>query len=127
FGCGSSREHAPWALLDYGFRCIIAPSYADIFYNNCFKNGILPIVLDAEEVDVLFSEVVATPGYQLLIDLERQVVVSPSGRTFSFDVDSFRKHCLLNGLDDIGLTLQKVDLIKTFETKHKSAQPWLFN
>lgn len=127
FGCGSSREHAPWALLDYGFRCIIAPSYADIFYNNCFKNGILPIVLDAEEVDVLFNEVAASPGYQLLIDLEQQVVVSPVGRTFSFEVDAFRKHCLLNGLDDIGLTLQKVDKIKAFEAKHKAAQPWLFN
>lgn len=127
FGCGSSREHAPWALLDYGFRCIIAPSYADIFYNNCFKNGILPIVLDAEEVDVLFNEVAASPGYQLLIDLEQQVVVSPVGRTFSFEVDAFRKHCLLNGLDDIGLTLQKIDQIKAFEAKHKAAQPWLFN
>lgn len=127
FGCGSSREHAPWALLDYGFRCIIAPSYADIFYNNCFKNGILPIVLDAEEVDVLFNEVAASPGYQLLIDLEQQVVVSPVGRTFSFEVDAFRKHCLLNGLDDIGLTLHKIDQIKAFEAKHKAAQPWLFN
>ncbi len=127
FGCGSSREHAPWALLDYGFRCIIAPSYADIFYNNCFKNGILPIVLDAEEVDVLFNEVEASPGYQLLIDLAQQVVVSPSGRSFSFEVDTFRKHCLLNGLDDIGLTLQKVDSIKAFEAKHKTTQPWLFN
>lgn len=127
FGCGSSREHAPWALLDYGFRCIIAPSYADIFYNNCFKNGILPIVLDAEEVDVLFNEVKTSPDYQLLIDLEQQVVVSPTERSFSFEVDSFRKHCLLNGLDDIGLTLQKVDAIKAFELKHKATQPWLFN
>jgi len=127
FGCGSSREHAPWALLDYGFRCIIAPSYADIFYNNCFKNGILPIVLDAEEVDVLFNEVEASVGYQLLIDLEQQVVVSPTGRSFSFEIDAFRKHCLINGLDDIGLTLQKVDLIKAFEAKHKTTQPWLFN
>jgi 3-isopropylmalate/(R)-2-methylmalate dehydratase small subunit len=127
FGCGSSREHAPWALLDYGFRCIIAPSYADIFYNNCFKNGILPIVLDAQEVDALFDEVEASPGYQLLIDLAQQVVVSPSGRSFSFEVDAFRKHCLLNGLDDIGLTLQKVDLIQAFEAKHKTTQPWLFN
>jgi 3-isopropylmalate/(R)-2-methylmalate dehydratase small subunit len=127
FGCGSSREHAPWALLDYGFRCIIAPSYADIFFNNCFKNGILPIVLDAAEVDTLFREVEANPGYQLLVDLEQQVVVSPSGQSFSFDVDAFRKHCLLNGLDDIGLTLQKVDQIKAFEARHKAAQPWLFN
>lgn len=127
FGCGSSREHAPWALLDYGFRAIIAPSFADIFFNNCFKNGILPIVLDAAEVDQLFNEVQATPGYQLLVDLEQQVVVTPGGQSFPFDVDAFRKHCLLNGLDDIGLTLQKVDLIKAFEAKHKSSQPWLFN
>lgn len=127
FGCGSSREHAPWALLDYGFRCIISPSYADIFYNNCFKNGILPIVLDAEEVDVLFSEVEKSPGYQLLVDLEQQAVVSPSGRSFPFEIDAFRKHCLLNGLDDIGLTLQKIDLIRNFELKHEASQPWLFN
>jgi 3-isopropylmalate/(R)-2-methylmalate dehydratase small subunit len=127
FGCGSSREHAPWALLDYGFRCIIAPSYADIFYNNCFKNGILPVVLDTEEVDALFKEVEASEGYQLLIDLEQQVVVSPTGRSFPFEIDAFRKHCLINGLDDIGLTLQKVDLIKAFEAKHKTTQPWLFN
>src|SRR5690606_10338722 len=126
FGCGSSREHAPWALLDYGFRCIIAPSFADIFFNNCFKNGILPVVLSAEEVDELFSEVDATPGYQLLVDLEQQVVVSPAGRSFHFEVDAFRKHCLLNGLDDIGLTLQKVGQIKAFEASHKAAQPWLF-
>lgn len=126
FGCGSSREHAPWALLDYGFRCIIAPSFADIFFNNCFKNGILPIVLEAEEVGELFREVDATPGYQLLVDLEQQVVVSPAGRSFSFEVDAFRKHCLLNGLDDIGLTLQKVDQIKAFEARHKASQPWLF-
>jgi 3-isopropylmalate/(R)-2-methylmalate dehydratase small subunit len=127
FGCGSSREHAPWALLDYGFRCIIAPSFADIFFNNCFKNGILPIVLDADAVDELFKEVEVNPGYQLLVDLERQVVVTPEGRSLSFEVDPFRKHCLLNGLDDIGLTLQKIDKIKEFEAKHKAAQPWLFN
>ncbi|CAG0991405.1 3-isopropylmalate/(R)-2-methylmalate dehydratase small subunit [Methylophilaceae bacterium] len=127
FGCGSSREHAPWALLDYGFRAIIAPSFADIFFNNCFKNGILPIVLDAGEVDALFSEVEANEGYRLLIDLEQQVVVTPRGQSFAFEVDAFRKHCLLNGLDDIGLTLQKVDLIKSFETRHKATQPWLFN
>ena len=127
FGCGSSREHAPWALLDYGFRAIIAPSFADIFFNNCFKNGILPIVLDAAEVDQLFNEVEATPGYQLLVDLEQQTVVTPGGQSFPFEIDAFRKHCLLNGLDDIGLTLQKVDLIKAFETKHKAGQPWLFN
>ncbi len=127
FGCGSSREHAPWALLDYGFRAIIAPSFADIFFNNCFKNGILPIVLDAEEVDVLFQEVDAQEGYRLLVDLPQQVVVSPSGRSFPFEVDAFRKHSLLNGLDDIGLTLQKVDQIKVFEASHKAQQPWLFN
>lgn len=127
FGCGSSREHAPWALLDYGFRAIIAPSFADIFFNNCFKNGILPIVLDAEEVDVLFQEVDTQEGYRLLVDLPQQVVVSPSGRSFPFEVDAFRKHCLLNGLDDIGLTLQKVDQIKVFEASHKAQQPWLFN
>jgi len=127
FGCGSSREHAPWALLDYGFRAIIAPSFADIFFNNCFKNGILPIVLDAAEVDQLFNEVEATPGYQLLVDLEQQTVVTPGGQSFPFEIDAFRKHCLLNGLDDIGLTLQKVDLIKAFEAKHKAGQPWLFN
>lgn len=127
FGCGSSREHAPWALLDYGFRCIIAPGYADIFYNNCFKNGILPIALDAEEMDILFDEVEANPGYQLLVDLAQQVVVTPSDRSFSFEIDAFRKHCLLNGLDDIGLTLQKVDLIRDFEAKHQTGQPWLFN
>lgn len=127
FGCGSSREHAPWALLDYGFRAIIAPSFADIFFNNCFKNGILPIVLDAEEVDVLFQEVETQEGYRLLVDLPQQVVVSPSGQSFPFEVDAFRKHCLLNGLDDIGLTLQKVDQIKVFEASHKAQQPWLFN
>lgn len=127
FGCGSSREHAPWALLDYGFRAIIAPSFADIFFNNCFKNGILPIVLDAEEVDVLFQEVETQEGYRLLVDLPQQVVVSPSGQSFPFEMDAFRKHCLLNGLDDIGLTLQKVDQIKVFEASHKAQQPWLFN
>lgn len=127
FGCGSSREHAPWALLDYGFRAIIAPSFADIFFNNCFKNGILPIVLDAETVDSLFNAVEAQPGYKLAIDLQQQTVNTPDGRSISFEVDTFRKHCLLNGLDDIGLTLQKLDEIKAFEAKHKAAQPWLFN
>ncbi|HZV99552.1 MAG TPA: 3-isopropylmalate dehydratase small subunit [Methylophilaceae bacterium] len=127
FGCGSSREHAPWALLDYGFRAIIAPSFADIFFNNCFKNGILPIVLDAETVDGLFNAVEAQPGYKLVIDLQQQTVNTPDGRSISFEVDTFRKHCLLNGLDDIGLTLQKLDEIKAFEVKHKAAQPWLFN
>ena len=127
FGCGSSREHAPWALLDYGFRAIIAPSFADIFFNNCFKNGILPIILPAEQVDALFQEVEATEGYRLVIDLESQTITTPQGQQYSFDVDAFRKHCLLNGLDDIGLTLQHVDEIKTFEGRHKAAQPWLFN
>jgi 3-isopropylmalate/(R)-2-methylmalate dehydratase small subunit len=126
FGCGSSREHAPWALLDYGFRCIIAPSYADIFFNNCFKNGILPIVLADDIVDRLFKAVFAAPGYRLTIDLQAQTVNTPDGAGYSFEVDAFRKHCLLNGLDDIGLTLQQVDRIKAFEAKHKAAQPWLF-
>lgn len=127
FGCGSSREHAPWALLDYGFRAIIAPSFADIFFNNCFKNGILPIVLAAEQVDSLFSAVTKAPGYQLVVDLPAQKVMTPDGNSFSFEVDAFRKHCLLDGLDDIGLTLQHVDEIKTFEARHRAAQPWLFN
>ena len=127
FGCGSSREHAPWALLDYGFRAIIAPSFADIFYNNCFKNGILPVVLDADTVDSLFKAVEKEPGYKLNVDLEAQKVVTPDGQAYSFEIDPFRKHCLLNGLDDIGLTLQHVDEIKVFEAKHRAAQPWLFN
>lgn len=127
FGCGSSREHAPWALLDYGFRAIIAPSYADIFFNNCFKNGILPIILSADLVDSLFQAVEADEGYKLTVDLATQTVNTPDGKSYAFEVDAFRKHCLLNGLDDIGLTLQHVDDIKTFETKHKAAQPWLFN
>jgi 3-isopropylmalate/(R)-2-methylmalate dehydratase small subunit len=127
FGCGSSREHAPWALLDYGFRAIIAPSYADIFFNNCFKNGILPIILSADVVDSLFQAVEADEGYKLTVDLATQTVNTPDGQSYAFEVDAFRKHCLLNGLDDIGLTLQHVDDIKTFETKHKAAQPWLFN
>ena len=127
FGCGSSREHAPWALLDYGFRAIIAPSYADIFFNNCFKNGILPIILSADVVDSLFQAVKADEGYKLTVDLATQTVNTPDGKSYAFEVDAFRKHCLLNGLDDIGLTLQHVDDIKTFETKHKAAQPWLFN
>ncbi|MCB5189590.1 3-isopropylmalate dehydratase small subunit [Methylobacillus arboreus] len=127
FGCGSSREHAPWALLDFGFRAIIAPSYADIFFNNCFKNGILPIILPAEIVDSLFKAVESTEGYKLVIDLETQTVVTPDSQSYAFEVDAFRKHCLLNGLDDIGLTLQHVDEIKAFEIKYKQAQPWLFN
>ena len=127
FGCGSSREHAPWALLDYGFRVIIAPSFADIFFNNCFKNGILPIVLDEKKVDQLFNEVEATEGYQLTVDLEAQTITTPSGEEFAFDVDPFRKHCLINGLDDIGLTLQHVDDIKAYEERRKNEAPWLFN
>jgi len=126
FGCGSSREHAPWALEDYGFHAIIAPSFADIFFNNCFKNGLLPIRLDADKVDTLFKAVESTPGYRLKIDLAQQSITAPDGTVYPFEVDAFRKHCLLNGLDDIGLTLQHVDEIKTFETKHRTAQPWLF-
>ncbi len=127
FGCGSSREHAPWALLDYGFRVIIAPSYADIFYNNCFKNGILPAVLASETVDLLFHEVETTPGYQLTVDLEQQKITTPAGTSYRFDVDPFRKHCLLGGLDDIALTLEKVAPIKTFEEQHRQQSPWLFS
>ncbi len=126
FGCGSSREHAPWALEDYGFRTVIAPSFADIFYNNCFKNGILPVVLNEEIVDQLFTECAAQEGYELCVDLEQQQVVTPSGERFDFEVEEFRKHCLLNGLDDIDLTLQNVDDISAFEAKHKQQSPWLF-
>ncbi|NLQ16324.1 3-isopropylmalate dehydratase small subunit [Marinomonas sp. M1K-6] len=126
FGCGSSREHAPWALDDYGFRCIIAPSFADIFYNNCFKNGLLPIVLQAEEVDQLFAEVALREGAQITIDLENLTVTSPSGAQFEFNVDNFRKHCLLNGLDDIGLTLQQDLAIHRYEEKRMKDAPWLF-
>lgn len=126
FGCGSSREHAPWALLDYGFRVIIAPSFADIFFNNCFKNGILPIVLDAQQVDDLFKAVAANEGYQLTVDLEVQTVTTPDGETIHFEVDAFRKHCLLNGLDDIGLTLQHKDDIRAYEERRKQEAPWLF-
>ncbi|MBF0589441.1 MAG: 3-isopropylmalate dehydratase small subunit [Magnetococcales bacterium] len=126
FGCGSSREHAPWALLDYGFRAILAPSYADIFFNNCFKNGILPIVIAEDVLDGLFKQVQATEGYQLSIDLEAQTISTPTGEAISFDVDPFRKHCLLNGLDDVGLTLQKVAEIETFEARHRQEAPWAF-
>ena len=126
FGCGSSREHAPWALQDYGFQVIIAPSFADIFFNNCFKIGLLPIVLSANEVDQLFREVQATEGYQLVVDLEDQSVITPGGESFFFDVDPFRKHSLLNGLDEIGLTLQHAGKIGAFEEKHRAMQPWLF-
>ncbi len=126
FGCGSSREHAPWALEDYGFRAIIAPSYADIFYNNCFKNGLLPIVLDAAIVEQLFQESAATEGYKLIVDLATQTVTTPSGQSFEFKVDEFRKYCLLNGLDDIGLTLRNVAKIKVYETRRKQEAPWMF-
>lgn len=125
FGCGSSREHAPWALEDCGFRVIIAPSFADIFYNNCFKNGLLPIRLDATQVDALFKAVEAYIGYRLVVDLEEQTICAPDGTVYPFEVDAFRKHCLLNGLDDIGLTLQHVGEIAAFEEKHRAAQPWL--
>ncbi len=126
FGCGSSREHAPWALLDYGFRVIIAPSYADIFFNNCFNNGILPIVLPAATVDRLFAEVAATPGYRLQLDLAAQTLSTPGGEVIAFEVDAFRKHRLLNGLDDIGLTLQHVEEIKAYEARRRAEAPWLF-
>lgn len=127
FGCGSSREHAPWALEDYGFRAIIASSYADIFFNNCFKNGLLPIVLSESIVDDLFKAVEVNPGFQLTVDLEKQTVNTPDCQVYAFEIDAVRKHNLLHGLDDIGLTLQHVDAIKAFELKHKQAQPWLFN
>lgn len=127
FGCGSSREHAPWALDDYGFRSVIAPSFADIFYNNCFKNGLLPIVLSEEIVDKLFNEMYATEGYQLTIDLAEQVVITPAGERFSFELDAFRKHCLLNGLDDIGLTLEHADVIRAYEARRRVDAPWLFD
>ncbi|TGL59616.1 3-isopropylmalate dehydratase small subunit [Leptospira sarikeiensis] len=126
FGCGSSREHAPWALEDYGFRAIIAPSYADIFYNNCFKNGMLPVVLKPEEVDEIFKIVDKTPGAKIKIDLDKQNVISPSGAVYSFEVDSFRKYCLFNGLDDIGLTLQHAGEIQTYEDKNRKDLPWLY-
>ncbi len=126
FGCGSSREHAPWALEDFGFRAVIAPSYADIFFNNCFKNGMLPIILPAEVINNLFIQVEATEGYKLNVDLTAQTVTTPAGEVYPFEVDVFRKHCLLNGLDDIGLTMQQQDKIKAFELKHQQSQPWLF-
>jgi len=125
FGCGSSREHAPWALSQFGFRAIIAPSFADIFFNNCFKNGLLPVVLSEQEVDHLFNETKAFSGYQLTIDLERQEVIAPDGRRYSFEVTPFRKYCLLNGLDDIGLTLRHADKIKAFEAERILRMPWL--
>ncbi len=126
FGCGSSREHAPWALQDYGFTTIIAPSFADIFFNNCFKNGLLAIVLDAGVVDRIIKEAQATPGYRLAVDLEQQTITTPGREEIRFEVDPFRKHCLLNGLDEIGLTLEHAAEIRAFEQRHKAAQPWLF-
>ena len=125
FGCGSSREHAPWAIAQYGFRALSAPSYADIFFNNCFKNGLLPIVQPEEVVSQLFAEVAATPGYRLTIDLERQRIVKPDGSEIAFDVQPFRKYCLLGGLDDIGLTLRHQDDIRAFEARRLAAKPWL--
>ena len=126
FGCGSSREHAPWALLQYGFQAVIAPSFADIFFSNSLKNGLVLIGLDARTVDKLFKETQAREGYRLAIDLEQQSVTTPTGESFHFDIDPFRKHCILNGLDDIGLTLEHADKIRAFEAKHRGAQPWLF-
>ncbi len=126
FGCGSSREHAPWALEDYGFNAVIAPSYADIFYNNCFKNGVLPVILTESEVDELFQELASDEGYHLNIDLAVQTVTTDSGKVFSFELDEFRKECLLSGLDEIGLTLTSSDLIKEYEIEREKQHPWVF-
>ncbi len=126
FGCGSSREHAPWALEDYGFNAVIAPSYADIFYNNCFKNGVLPVILSENEVDELFQELASDEGYHLNIDLAAQTVTTDSGKIFSFELDEFRKECLLSGLDEIGLTLTSSDLIKEYEIEREKQHPWVF-
>ncbi|MBY0474486.1 MAG: 3-isopropylmalate dehydratase small subunit [Nitrosomonas sp.] len=126
FGCGSSREHAPWSLQDYGFRVIIAPSFADIFFNNCYKIGLLPVVLDAAILDYLFEEVKSIEGYRLTVDLQNQKIISPKREEFTFEIDIFRKQCLLNGLDDIGLTLQHAEKINQFEQKRRNEQPWLF-
>ncbi len=127
FGCGSSREHAPWALRDFGIRALIAPSFADIFYGNCFKNGMLPIMLAEREVDRLFQKVAATPGYRLRIDLETQTITSPDGEVIAFEIDSSRKHNLLNGLDDIALTLERQDAIRRYEHIRKTLEPWIFD
>lgn len=127
FGCGSSREHAPWALNEYGFRVVIASSYADIFFNNCFKNGMLPVILTETQVDQLFRECLDAEGYELTVDLAARQVLTPSGDAFAFEVDDFRRHCLLNGLDDIGLTLQEGDAIRAFEANAQQARPWVFN
>ena len=127
FGCGSSREHAPWALMDYGFRCVIAPSFADIFFTNSFKNGFLPVVLSEAEVDGLFHDCAAFPGFRLVVDLERQAVSTPDNqKTFRFEIEPFRKYCLLNGLDEIGLTLRHADKIRAFEAQRKAQYPWYF-
>ena len=126
FGCGSSREHAPWALLDFGFKAIVAESFADIFFNNCYKNGIVPIVLPANEIEALFQQVEATPGYKLIVDLSAQAVIRPDGYGISFQIDNFRKECMLNGWDDIGLTLRHAEKIREFEEKRRISQPWLF-
>jgi 3-isopropylmalate/(R)-2-methylmalate dehydratase small subunit len=127
FGCGSSREHAVWALLDYGFRVVIAPSFADIFFNNCFKNGVLPVALDEPVVEQLFQAVAGTEGYQLSVDLPEQRLITPDGQAIEFDVDPFRKDCLLQGLDDIGLTLQHAEAIRDYEAKRRETAPWLFD
>ncbi len=127
FGCGSSREHAPWALLDQGFRCILATSFADIFYNNCFQNGILPVVLKSDDVLSIMSDVLGTEGYQLTVDLGRQTVTTPNGTTYRFEIDTFRKDCLYRGLDAIGLTLQHEHAITAYETRRKTEAPWLFS
>lgn len=127
FGCGSSREHAPWSLLDQGFRSLIAPSFADIFYNNCFQNGILPVVLNADEIQELFHAVAAHEGYRLTVDLPSQTVTTPDGKSYSFEVDPFRKNCLLEGLDSIGLTLQHEAAITSYEQRRKAEAPWLFS
>jgi len=127
FGCGSSREHAPWALMDYGFRCVIAPSFADIFFNNCFKNGLLPVILRETEVDALFHDCTVFPGFRLVVDLEGQTVGTPDGaKVYRFEVEAFRKYCLLNGLDDIGLSLKHADKIRAFEDRRMAQYPWLF-
>ena len=126
FGCGSSREHAVWALQDFGFRCVIAPSFADIFFNNCFKNGVLPIVLEDAVIDRLFQKINTKPGYRLTIDLVAQTVTMPDGEVVGFQVDAFRKHCLINGLDDIGLTLQHAEEIRAYEARRRKEAPWLF-
>jgi 3-isopropylmalate/(R)-2-methylmalate dehydratase small subunit len=126
FGCGSSREHAPWALEDYGFNVVIAPSYADIFYNNCFKNGVLPVILTEDEVDILFLELEATEGYELAVNLASQTVTSDSGQVFNFSLDQFRKQCLLTGLDEIGLTLIQADKIRQYEVEREKAHPWVY-